>query len=137
MIDVVAQVTLSVRPEGAMLPAVLQIRNVGKDAIPLFTHNLPVDGVLSNDVFSIITEDEAQQTWKALYTGPYIKRAAPQVDDFVMLPPGEEISFHVELTSFYQIPNANGRRRAHYEAYHGDAQIFGRLWKLRSNEAGF
>lgn len=131
--DVRLTVTLAVRPaEGGGFTADVVFASEGTDPAPLYLPMVFEGGRIESDVFVITVGDR-----KAKYTGVYAKRPAPRPDEFRMLAPGEEARYAVRLDEAYAIPDAPGRRHAVYEAFTGDVTLFGRLWKLRSNEVAF
>lgn len=124
-------VTLVVRSASGALRAEIAFTNHGDEPAPLFEHNLPREGELRNDVFTILTEGR-----KAPYLGARSARGAPRRDEFLLLLPGATERRWVALHRYYQIPSG-GARRAVYSAYHGDVPLFGGIFEIHSNEATF
>ena len=118
--------------EGGGIIAELVFDNNGSGDVPLYIPNVPVGEEIDNDIFVITSGDV-----RASYTGAYVKRSAPTTDDFILVPAGQERRFAADLTSAYDIPASSGQRRCRYEAYHGDMDLFGRIFELRSNEVTF
>ena len=135
VIDMNVAVTLQIRRDHDAWLADLRFRNVGEGEAPLLTFQLPANGVVSSDVVTIAVEAAGGGTRVAPHVGPRVKRSAPGREHFIMLSPGQELAYTVDLSACYRISPAARTGRAAYAAYHGDVDLFGRLWQLRSNHA--
>lgn len=92
------------------------VRNTSDRAQTLLRWQLP-EGPLHGPLFRVRGEDGAE----AAYRGPLVKRAAPRAEDQVLLAPGEQLSYRVDLSRDYAMPD--GRYTVEYL---GRARVAGR-----------
>lgn len=100
------------------------VRNTSARPHKLLRWQLP-EGTLHGPLFRVRGADGAE----AAYHGPLVKRAAPRPEDQVVLAPGEQRSYRVDLSRHYALPD--GRYSV---AYLGRARAPGRA-DLASTES--
>ncbi len=93
------------------------VTNTTRHPIHLLRWQLPGDEI-EGALFRIAHEDGS----RVAYTGPLIKRAAPDANDHVKLDAGASLSWQVELTAAYEL-SRNGRYAIEYASrgQHGAA----------------
>ena len=91
------------------------VTNTTGHAVKVLKSQLPSQH-LQGPLFRIIKEDGTP----ASYVGPLVKRAAPRAEDYVRIAAGASLTYHVDLTSHYEL--GNGRYSVEYIARnrHGD-----------------
>ena len=87
----------------------LTVTNTTRHPVNLLTWQLPSDEV-EGALFKISRDGEAVR-----YTGPLVKRMAPQAGDHVRLDPGATLSYQVELTAAYDL-SRSGRYAIEYSS---------------------
>ncbi|MBQ0957545.1 peptidase M35 [Ideonella sp. 4Y11] len=92
------------------------VRNTSARPHKLLRWQLP-EGTLHGPLFRVIGADGTE----AAYLGPLVKRAAPRAEDLVVLAPGQQLSYRVDLSRQYALPD--GRYTV---AYLGRARVAGR-----------
>lgn len=131
MDDMNVSVLLEMREVNGEHIADVTFVNQGARVAPLYIPNSFISREVMNDVFRI-TIDGAP----APYKRPYIKRTAPKREDFWILSPSERVTQSVNVSDAYAI-KASKARRIVYDAFHGDVDLWGGLWRLTSNEVSF
>ncbi|MBN8488346.1 MAG: peptidase M35 [Burkholderiales bacterium] len=100
--------------DGEVLVEVV-VRNTGERTHKLQRWQLP-EGLLHGPLFRI----QGERGVEAAYRGPLVKRAAPRAQDQVLLAPGEQLSYRVDLSRDYALPDG------HYTVeYLGRARVAG------------
>jgi len=85
------------------------VTNTTGHAVKVLKSQLPSQH-LQGPLFRIIKEDGTP----ASYVGPLVKRAAPRAEDYVRIEAGATRTYHVDLTSHYEL--GNGRYTVEYLA---------------------
>ena len=85
----------------------LTVTNTSRHPVNLLKWQLPSDEI-EGALFKISRDGEAVR-----YTGPLVKRMAPQAGDHVRLDPGATLSYEVELTAAYDL-SRSGRYAIEY-----------------------
>lgn len=131
MDDMNVSVLLEMREVNGEHIADVTFVNQGAHAAALYIPSSFVSGEVMNDVFRI-TIDGALVP----YERPYVKRAAPKREDFWILGPSERVTQSVNVSDAYGIKSSKARRIV-YDAFHGDVDLWGGLWRLISDEVSF
>ncbi|CAM3818370.1 Deuterolysin metalloprotease (M35) family protein [Vibrio aerogenes CECT 7868] len=76
----------------------LTITNTSQDDVKVLSWYLINDAKLQNNAFDVTVDGDA-----VAYTGPVVKRPAPQEDDYIQLAAGETITQSFDLSSFYDM----------------------------------
>jgi peptidyl-Lys metalloendopeptidase len=90
------------------------VTNTARHPVQVLRWQLPSDDIEAA-LFRITRDGQ-----RVPYTGPLVKRAAPQASDHVKLDAGETLSFDVELTAAYDL-SQNGRYAIEYVGLRGHA----------------
>jgi len=124
-------VSLAVSPSAQGVLATVTFANNGPVPAALYKWNACAGDQIHNDVFEIMHESGSVP-----YIGKLVKRGEPTANDFLIVQPGEKISFKVDLRSAYRFPADKHRYRIRYSALN---PYLGRTGfdALKSNEAAF
>lgn len=124
-------VRLEVSPAGGVVNATLTFKNTSDVVAYVEKINGCLEGGIENDVFHIETGGQEVD-----YTGTLAKRRPPGPDDFVKLPPKQEIATSVRLTDAYDFLAGTHRYKAYYSALHAYPDRPG-FTELKSDEVTF
>jgi len=75
----------------------MTISNPGSETVGLLRWQTPIDGI-EHDIMTITRDSQPVR-----YTGILAKRSAPAAEDFLMLAPGEELTFMVDPSAAYDM----------------------------------
>jgi peptidyl-Lys metalloendopeptidase len=90
----------------------VSVTNTNRHPVQLLQRQLPSDE-LAGALFTIFRDGQ-----RVAYTGPLVKRKAPQADEHVRLAAGATLSYTVELTQAYDL-SRNGRYSVEYQSRAG------------------
>jgi hypothetical protein len=124
-------VSLTVSPSAQGVLATVTFANNGSVPAALYKWNACAGNQIHNDVFEIMHESGSVP-----YTGRMVKRGEPTASDFLIVQPGEKVSFQVDLRAAYKFPAGSHRYRIRYSALN---PYLGRTGfdALKSNEFAF
>ncbi|GGZ99376.1 hypothetical protein GCM10008090_04950 [Arenicella chitinivorans] len=77
-----------------------ELKNNGQESVELLPWNTPMEATLLGDLYRI-THDAAVDAQALPYLGRMVKRAAPEVDDYVVLKAGEVLRNTQRLSEGY------------------------------------
>jgi len=94
------------------------LTNTSAEDISLLSWETPLEGELTQDVFSVSHSDEKNKSLhpdRAMFSGRLIRRPDPQPKDFITIAAGESRSAIIPLADYYQL-SAQGM---HYVSFRG------------------